>query len=144
LNDPYDNDDDDGYDDDYYDYPNPSHNPYQWYFKFDASQDTPLSSWINDMINGIINPKDNLSGYNINNIPGFPVKKFPVNSWNPNTGKGKSFQYLGSNYVGEPIWKSKYWIVDPLDQEYVLHLQNHAAHFVKQPSYYKGMFDILN
>lgn len=143
MHDPYD-DEDDGYDDDYYDYPNLSNNPYQWYFKFDVSQDTPLSSWINDMIDNIINPNDKSFDYQINNIPGFPTKKFPVSSWNPNTGKGKTFQYLGSNYHGEPVWKNKYWIIDPLNQEYVLHLQNYAAHFIAQPSYYKGMFDILN
>ena len=137
MHDPY--DDDDGYDDDYYDYDH-KNDQYKFYFKFDVTNNTPFSSWINDIINNIVNPSDS----SINNVPGFPVKKFPVNSWNPNTVNDKKFQYLGSNYAGEPIWKSKYWVVDPINLEYKLHLQSNASHFINQPNYYKGLFDILN
>ena len=69
---------------------------------------------------------------------------FPVNSWNPNTDKGNSFQYLGSNYAGSPIWKKKYFVYDPINQQYKLHIQAHAKHFVLQPDYYNGLFEILN
>lgn len=130
---------DNQYDDDDYDYDHPSLNPYQWFFKFDIGQNSPLSSWISDIINNVMQ-----NDYDTENIPGFPVKKFPVNSWNPNTVNDKKFQYLGSNYAGEQIWKTKYWIQEPLNQEYKLHLQSNAAHFIQQPKYYKSMFDILN
>lgn len=130
---------DDNYDDDEYDYDHPSLNPYQWFFKFDVSQDSPLSSWISDLINNVMK-NDN----DIQNVPGFPYKMFPVNSWNPDTGKGNSFQYLGSNYAGQPIWKKKYFVHDKLQTEYTNHLQKYAAHFIKQPHYYKGLFEILN
>ena len=134
MHDPYD-DEDDGYDDDHYDYDNnDQYDPYKFYFKFNIDQNTPLSDWISKMITDIFN-KD----YDIDKMI-----VFPVNSWNPNTANDKKFQYLGSNYAGQPIWKSKYFICDPLNTEYKLHLQNHASHFVNQPSYYKGLFDVLN
>ena len=126
--------DDNEYDDDDYDYDHPSLNPYYYYFKFDVSADSPLSKWLSDMFNSIP----------LNNVTGFPFVSLPVNSWNPDTGKGNSFQYLGSNYVGNPIWKTKYFAIDKINIEYKLHLQTHAKHFVSQPTYYKGLFDILN
>jgi hypothetical protein len=107
MNDPYD-DEDDGYDDQYnYDDAN------QWYFKFDISQNPIFSKWINDIVNNIINHLDESimdqidKAWGINNKSEFV---FPVNSWNSNTGKTKPFQYLGSNYNKEPIWKSKYFV----------------------------------
>lgn len=142
MHDPY--DEDDGYDDDYYDKDyNDQYDPYKFYFKFNVDKNTPLSEWITKMINDIMkNPiEDN---YNITNIPGFPVYVFPVNSWNPITGKDNSFQYLGSNYHKEPIWKTKYFIQDKINTEYKLHLQSHAKHFIGQPNFYKGLYDILN
>lgn len=133
------------YDDDYYqdnyddshDYYN-SYNDSNWkkfYFKFDVDS-SPLSEWITKMINNIINDT-NIYGFS---PVGLPV---PVNSWNPNT-ENQKFQYLGSNYAKEPIWKSKYWINHPIDKAYISHLQSNAKHFVQQPTYYKGLFDILN
>lgn len=145
MHEPYDEDDE--YDDDQYNYDyGDQYDPYKFYFKFDVDG-TPLSAWINDIINNMFkNPLDQTdSGYNITNVPGFPVFAFPVNSWNPNnTGKGNSFQYLGSNYYKENIWKKKYFISDPINTEYKLHLQAHAKHFVSQPNYYNGLFEILN
>ena len=144
MHEPY--DEDDGYDEDDHnnDYP---YNPYQWYYKFDIGPNTPISSWLSEMIDKWIGPNafDQLNEtWNIVNIPGFPAKKFPVSSWNPDTGKDNTYQYLGSNYHGVPIWKKKYFVVDKLNNEYKLHLQNHVKHFVSQPTYYNGLFDILN
>jgi hypothetical protein len=137
MNDPY--EDDDEYDDDQYNYDyNDQHDPYKFYFKFDVGN-TPLSEWIQKTIGDMIN-----GSYDIANIPSFPFKKFPVNSWNPNTENNQKFQYLGSNYAGEPIWKTKYFAYDPINGIYKNHLQSNAAHFIKQPNYYKGLFDILN
>ena len=133
MQDPYD-DEDDGYDDDYYDKDyNDQYDPYKFYFKFDVTQNSPLSDWISKMISDIFN-KD----YDIDKMI-----VFPVNSWNPNTVNDK-FQYLGSNYNQEPIWKTKYFVSNTINQEYKNHLQYHASYFIRQPNYYKGLFDILN
>lgn len=135
----YDDDQDDGYNDDQYDYDDAeSINPYKFYFKFDVGN-TPLSDWIKNMIDDIV--KD---PFGLNNISGFPAKKFPVSSWNPDTGKDNTYQYLGSNYQGNTIWKKKYFAIDKINIAYKMHLQSHAKHFVLQPTYYKGLFDILN
>jgi hypothetical protein len=138
MHDPYD-DEDDGYDDDHYDHDyNDQYDPYKFYFKFDITN-TPLSDWIQKTINDMLNDT-----FDIKNVEGFPVSQFPVNSWNPNTANNKKFQYLGSNYAGEQIWKTKYFAFDPINAMYKLHLQSHAGYFIKQPNYYKGLFDILN
>lgn len=136
-------DENDEYDDDQYDYDHPSLNPY--YYKFDVGPDHPVSKWINDIVNNFMgSSKDfNLTSEMLNNISGFAPKMFPVNSWNPNTGD-KGFQYLGSNYQNSPIWKKQYFVVDKINNDYKLHLQDHVMHFVMQPYYYKGLFDILN
>lgn len=138
MNDPYDDNDDDQYDDDYYDYDDGQNNLHQFYFKFDVNPNTPLSQWINDLVNDMIDP------FGLNTVQGFEFKKFPVNSWYSNTGKGNSFQYLGSNYHGDPIWKTKYFVNDKIHTAYKLHLQQYTEHFIKQPHYYDGLFDILN
>jgi len=122
-------------DDDEHDYDHPSLNPYQWYYKFDFGPNTPISNWVDNIIQDMLK-----NDFNTNDMSN---KMFPVNSWNPNTG-GNSLQYLGSNYQGSPIWKIKYFAINKINTEYVLHLQSHAKHFVNQPTYYKGMFDILN
>lgn len=150
MHEPYDdNNDDEDYDDHNYDYDyqNP-YEPYKFYFQFDVGN-TSLSDWLEDMINKWIGPNDinsfgGLYDLGIVNIPGFPAKKFPVNSWNPDTGKDNAFQYLGSNYQNSPIWKKKYFVVDKINAEYKLHIQSHVKHFVSQPTYYSGLFDILN
>ena len=138
MHEPYE-DDEDYDDDDYnYDYDNNPYDPYKSYFQFDVGN-APLSDWSKNMIDDIV--KDS---FGINSITGFPYKMFPVNSWNPSTDKGNSLQYLGSNYQGSPIWKKQYFVVDKINNEYKMHLQDHAHHFVSQPTYYKGLFDILN
>jgi hypothetical protein len=139
MNDPYD-DEDDEYDDDYHNYDyGDQYDPYKFYFKFDVSADNPLSKWLTDIF-------DNIDYWNqIQSIvAGFPVFSVPVNSWNPNTGDKDKLQYLGSNYANEPIWKTKYWAIDPINSQYKSHIQSHAVHFISQPKYYKGLFDILN
>jgi len=134
MHDPYD-DEDDGYDDDYYDKDyNDQYDPYKFYFKFDMTQNSPLSDWVAKMINDIVNKEIDFDKMIV----------FPVNSWNPNTESNSKLQYLGSNYAGLPIWKTKYFVSDPINREYKLHLQNYASYFIHQPPYYKGLFDILN
>jgi hypothetical protein len=130
------------YDDDDYDYDHPSlNNDYTLYYKFDIGADSPISKWI-DGLDDIL--KDLNIDYTFPSMSGWPVIKFPVSSWNPDTGKGNSFQYLGSNYQGSPIWKKHYFVLNKINNQYKLHVQSHASHFLKQPHYYNGMFDILN
>lgn len=135
LDEPY--DDDDNYDE-YQDYDKHKKDYAKHWFKFDPS----IWKWLYDsMEDEVTEVSPNVW---ITNIPGFKTFSFPVNGWASNIGKGHSFQYLGSNHIGEPIWKNKYFICDPIQIEYVNHIKQHAVHFVKQPHYYKGLFDIQN
>lgn len=141
---PYDDDSYSDYDDydDSHDYDDIQQNWKKFYFSFDVGANDALSDWVSKMM-------DDLFKYNQNElkpplIDGLSSISFPVNSWHPDTWKKKNFQYLGSNYQGSPIWKKQYFAVDKLNTEYILHLQAHAKHFVNQPTYYEGMFDILN
>ena len=133
MHEEYDNYDD--YDDSQ-DYPE---NKYKHYFKFDPDAWDAWGKWLYDAMNDIVETSPNV-WY----IGGLPSKSFPVNSYFSNTGKENSFQYLGSNYDGDKVWKKKYFTIDPIQQNYMNHIQAHSVHFLRQPSHYKGMFDILN
>lgn len=136
---------DDNYDDshDYDDSQDSLENKYKHYFKFDPAAWDAWSKIFYDSLNSIENTLSTNTWY-VTNLDGFPTYSFPVNSYFSNTGKGDSFQYLGNNYQNSPIWKTKYFIYNPLSIEYLNHIKNNAVHFVQQPHYYKGMFDILN
>jgi hypothetical protein len=114
-------------------------NPYKYYFKFDPDAWDAWGKMLYDTLGDFIDKSSN-TWY----AYGWDPKKFPVNSFSSNTGKNKNFQYLGVNYLKEPVFKAKYFVIDPIDIEYVKHLQQHSVHFLKQPNYYKGLFDILN
>lgn len=73
-----------------------------------------------------------------------PSKKFPVSDASKGASKEQFFMHLGSNHYDEAIWKKKHFVVDKLNLEYTNHIQSHAAYFLQMPSYYKGLFDILN
>lgn len=130
MYDPYDDEEND-YEDDHYDHDD-NQNLYKYYFKFNMDQTTPLSDWISKLISDILSKDID------------KPTKFPVNSWNSNTAGKNMPQYLGSNYYKEPIWKTKYFVINLLDQSYKLHLQSNASYFLQQPKYYKGLFEILN
>ena len=133
---------DDNYDDDY-DYDD-AKEQYKHYFKFDPSAWDAWGKWLQDALNDIVESSPNVWYIGPKKIDNFPSKSFPVNSWLSNTGKGNSFQYLGNNYQGVQIWKNKYFVLNPIQQEYKKHIQSHSVHFIQQPHYYKGLFDILN
>jgi hypothetical protein len=61
----------------------------------------------------------------------------------PSTSKTNSSYFVGENNQKTPIYKQAI-IVDALNIEYKKHITSNAKHFLKQPHYYKGMFDILN
>jgi hypothetical protein len=139
MHEPYD-DYDDYYNDDYDDSHEYDESQSDWnkfYFKFDMDN-SPLSQWVHKMMNDIFNQ------YEYKPIFEFPFVSFPVNSYFSNTGKNKTFQYLGSNYDGVKVWKNKYFISNPINDMYYKHIESNAIHFLKQPHYYRGLFDILN
>lgn len=130
----------DDYDDyDYDDSQNNLENKYKHYFKFDPEAWDAWGKMLYDALNDIVE-----SSPNVWYVGGFPAKKFPVNSYFSNTGKDKTLQYLGSNYQNSQIWKAKYFIYDPIQSAYLNHIQANSMHFIQQPYYYKGLFDILN
>jgi hypothetical protein len=133
-------DDEEDYDDDH----NDLENKYKKYFKFDPNAWDAWGKMLYDALNEIVEYPSNVWYFGSKNIEGFPPKSLPVNSYFPNTGKGNSFQYLGKNYDGAAIWKKKYFVHDEIQSMYVDHISAHAIYFLKQPYYYKGLFDILN
>ena len=148
MHEPYD-DYEDYYEDDYddshdYDKGQTESDWNKFYFKFDVSSG-PISEWVQKMIDNIIQNSNPNNWYKINDIPDFPFVSLPVTDWVSNTvSGGNSLLYLGNNQYNSPVWKQKYFIRDKLQESYILHLQSNIKHFVQQPSYYRGLFDILN
>jgi hypothetical protein len=107
-------------------------------FKFDWAS---WELWLKDVLKDI--EEDNnvwfFGGQNLKKNT--DSNKLPSNK---NKWTDKYFIYLGSNVYDEAIWKTKFFIKESLDIEYKNHIAAHPAHFLKQPHYYKGMFDILN
>ena len=126
-------------DDDYGDSHDDLENEYKHYFKFDPEAWDAWGKMLYDALDGLVENSPNV--WYIGNLP---KESFPVSSYFSNTGKDKTFQYLGSNYQNSQVWKKKYFICDPLQHQYINHIQSHAIHFINQPHYYKGLFDILN
>lgn len=137
--------DDDNYDDDYDDNSQDDlESQYKKYFKFDPDAWDAWGKMLYDALNDIVEYPSNVWYIGPKFNKSFSGKSLPVNSYFSNTGKNKPFQYLGSNYQGDAIWKTKYFANDKLSIEYLNHIKSHAVHFVLQPYYYEGMFDILN
>ena len=135
---PYSNDD--NYNDDYYNHDNNNDtDKFKWYFKFDVDKSKSLSDWVLGELNDFLQ-KDK---WTIDNTTGLPTIKFPVGG-SSDTANNIKLQYLGSNYQGAQIWKTKYFINSKMDDEYRKHIAAHVKHFLLQPHYYGGMFDILN
>ena len=126
-------------DDDYGDSHDDLDSQYKHYFKFDPEAWDAWGKILYDALDGLVENSPNV--WYIGNLP---KESFPVSSYFSNAGKDKTFQYLGSNYQNSQVWKKKYFICDPIQHHYINHIQRHAVHFMKQPYYYKGMFDILN
>jgi hypothetical protein len=125
------------YEDDSYDDDNSQENlesHYKHYFKFDADAWDAWSKWLSDALKNSIESSPNV----------WYAYGFPVNSYFSDTVKDNSFQYLGNNYQDVSIWKKKYSVFSPFNIIYTKHIESNAKHFLKQPHYYKGLFDILN
>ena len=129
---------DDYDDDDYRNYPQ-EYNEYGYpkSFKFDWSS---WELWLKQALEDIVEENNTWTVGGNKDEPKFPVSgALPKSTFND-----KYFMYLGSNHYDEAIWKTKYFVVDDINKTYKGHILQHAVHFLKQPAYYKGMFDILN
>jgi hypothetical protein len=91
----------------------------KFYFKFNLSSDS-WAKWLHNALDDIV--KD---------------------GWKIPDKLAKS-DYMGVNSQGEPIWKKKYFVCDPIKIAYYKHIESHPVHFLQQPVYYKGLYDILN
>jgi len=129
-------------DDNYDDYEDSQDNygsQHKNYFKFDPNAWDTWGKWLQDALNDIVEYSPNM-WY----VSGFPFKSIPVNDYFSKSGSFKNSLYLGNNHYKESIYKTKYFIHNKLDSDYKNHLRSNAVHFLQQPNYYKGMFDILN
>lgn len=130
------------YDDDEYKY-YPQYNDYGYPMnskKFDIDW-AAWELWLSDALKEIVqeNPSTWSFGYKSN-----ASKKINCNNTKKDSLGDKHFIYLGSNGHDEAIWKKKFFVLNKLEQDYKNHISSNAAHFLRQPNYYKSMFDILN
>lgn len=110
-------------------------------FKFDW---TVWEQWLENTLNDIVQDQDPNTwqvGWNITPPP-VPQEEIPVND-SP-IDIELELLYFGENQYGEGIWKTKYLNHNYFDQFYKNHFIAHAAHIVRQPHYYRGLFDMQN
>ena len=112
----------DDYDDDEYNY-YPEEN-YGLNYKFDAKA---WEEWIKKAIEDIIQEDENTWVVQ----PKFPVS----DEFSKDTAKSQYFLYLGNNH---------YFVSDEINNLWKNHIASNAAHYLKQPNYYKGLHTILN
>jgi hypothetical protein len=128
------------YDDDDYNY-YPEYNDYGYPSSYSKKFNIDWAAWdkwLADTIKEIVNEEDNVWLFgNYKN----KSKKHNINS---KKLSDKYFMYLGNNQYDETIWKTKYFISDKIDTQYKNHISSRPGYFLKQPYYYKGMFDNLN
>jgi hypothetical protein len=117
------------YDDDEYKYYPNEYNEFGYPKQFNIDW-AAWEKWLKDALDEIVQEGDNTWLVN----PSAKSKK----------SKEQLFAYLGTNSYNEAVWKNKYFVVDQINKQYNNHIVSHAAHFLKQPAYYKGLFDILN
>jgi hypothetical protein len=130
-------------DDDYDDYDDSQDNlesQHKNYFKFDPDAWDAWGKLLTDALSNIVEYPSNVWYIG----PKFPKGSVPVNDYLSSTGSFKHSLYLGNNHQKQPIYKTKYFIHDVLNTSYKNHIVANAVHFLQQPHYYRGMFDILN
>ena len=122
------------YDDDEYNY-YPSYNDYGYPKQFNVDF-SAWETWLSKVIKDIVE-EDNVwvFGHKYTSSDKSKTDK---------EAKSKYFMYLGNNTHDEGVWKKKYFVSNKLEQKYRQHLESHAVHFLRQPNYYKGLFDNLN
>ena len=125
------------YDDDEYKYYPQEYNDYGYPKAFSIDW-AAWEQWLAKAVSEIQEDSDN-------NVWIFSTKqKFPVSDLHQDTSKNKYFMYLGSNHHNDPIWKSNYFAKDEIDMMYKNHIASNPVNFLKNPTYYKGLHDILN
>jgi len=120
------------YDDDEYNY-YPEYNDYGYPKDFKIDWDA-WDKWLSKAMKEIVKEDKNIwiFGNKKDNI--FKISKF----------EDKYFMYLGKNKYDESVWKTKYFNINKLELQYKNHLASNASYFLRQPMYYRGMFDNLN
>ena len=116
------------YDDDEYNYYPEEYNEhgYPQQFKFDWNS---WELWLKDALKDIMdNSTDNTLYVSFTN----------------NQSADAQVEFFGNNYNDDALWKRKYFIKKDVEIAYKNHIQSNAKHILKEPSYYKGMFEILN
>jgi hypothetical protein len=122
-------------DDDYNYYP---HENYDDFFK-EFGKLTPeeinekWQAWIENVLDDLL-----FDGATISFNPKFPVS---------DSSKGAEDQpplYLGMGHNGLPIWKT-FWFKDwGLYNVWKSHMNQHSAYILKEPTYYKNLYEIMN
>lgn len=125
---------DDDYSDDYYDYDYDSTKK-KFNFKFDHNA---WAEWLAEAMKDLIENPKGVWSFIVD--PSFPVKSFGFSD----TGGIKNHLYLGTNNYNEQVWKPQYFAIDSGHIKYTKHLESHAVYFLKQPNYYKSLFNIMN
>lgn len=110
---------------DYYKKDN-SQNQYEKFFSIDPELWKKYGQWFNEITDGLFQFEPNLWIVASNNFK-----------------KTYDTYYVGSNIHSNNIYK-KNILIDKLNIEYKNHINSHAKHFLEQPDYYRGMFEILN
>lgn len=120
------------YDDDEYNY-YPEYNDYGYPKDFKIDWDA-WDKWLSKAMKEILKEDKNIwvFGNKKDNIS--KINKFD----------DKYFMYLGKNKYDESVWKTKYFNINKLELQYKNHLASNASYFLRQPMYYRGMFDNLN
>lgn len=113
----------------------PENKPHQ--FKFDWQS---WEEWLKDTINEL---QTNDDGEWIINYY-YPSKQKNEKPEDYYDEISKKFLYFGQNQYDESIWKAKFFIKNHFNIHYQNHFMSHAVHIIKQPAYYRGLFDMLN
>ena len=123
MHEPYDDDFEEQ--EDYYKKDN-AQNQYEKFFSIDPSLWAKYGNWFNEIADGLFQSEPNVWIVASNNFK-----------------KAYGTYYVGSNIHNSDIYKQNI-LIDKLNIEYKNHIKSHAKHFLEQPNYYKGMFEILN
>ena len=130
------------------DYDDDEHNYYPEYNEYGYPKDFKIDwatweQWLSKAIQEIVEEENNVWVFGGNKKK--TAKKFPVSDTLSNGAlSDKYFMYLGSNHYDETMWKAKYFASIAIEREYKNYLAANAAYILKQPNYYRSMFENLN
>lgn len=99
--------------------------------------------WLADVLKDIVTEGDSKDVSWTFTFPQYSSQKNNENKIESSLDDDK-FIFFGKNQHEEAIWKTKYFKQNYFNSQYQNHFMSHAAHIVRQPRYYRSMFDILN